>query len=92
MRRNATTQLWTVHCLSSLSNGSGAVSFLFSRVYQVKGGSDLVDDHLVGPGNVIANTFRAGPEHIRDHLRRPNPHTMNTTHQIRSTVYPIDPE
>jgi hypothetical protein len=32
------------------------------RVYQVNGGSDLVDDHLVGmrPGNVIANAFRAG--------------------------------
>ena len=31
------------------------------------------------------------PERVRHHLRGPDPHPMNTTDQIRSTVYLIDP-
>ena len=37
------------------------------------------------------HTVETGSECIRDHLRRPNPHTMKTTDQIRSTVFLIDP-
>ena len=39
----------------------------------------------------MGDTVETGPERIRDHLRRANPHPMNTTDQIRSTVYLIDP-
>jgi hypothetical protein len=40
----------------------------------------------------MGDTLETGLERIRDHLRRPNPHPMNTTDQIRSTVYLIDPQ
>ena len=43
-------------------------------VYQVKGGSDLVGDHLVGirPSNVTANALRAG-FHLVAHRALPLP-------------------
>jgi magnesium chelatase family protein len=47
---------------------------------------------MAKPGAISrAHTVETGFERIRDHLRRPNPHTMNTTDQIRSTVFLIDP-
>ena len=44
-----------------------------------------------GKGRARWATVETSPPRIRDHLRKPNPHPMNTTDQIRSTVYLIDP-
>jgi hypothetical protein len=40
----------------------------------------------------MGHTVETGLERIRNHLRRPHPHTMNTTDQTRSTVFLIDPQ
>jgi hypothetical protein len=56
----------------------------------------LSNHPIAGPDRqgqgTMGHTMEAGFERIRDHFRRPHPHTMNTTDQIRSTVFLIDPQ